>query len=224
MSSRTINLDDELYRYLLDVAVREDDVLRRLREETAGLEMARMQISPEQGQFMRLLVKIIGAKRTLEVGVFTGYSTLCVAMALPPQGRITACDVSEEWTAIARRYWVEAGVDSKIDLRLAPALETLAALAASDQRETYDFAFIDADKSNYSAYFEYCLALVRAGGLIGVDNTLWSGRVIDSADQSADTIAIRELNESLKSDPRIDLCLLTIGDGLSLARKRQKAD
>lgn len=220
MSNRTINLDDDLYRYLLDVAVREDDVLRRLREETAGLEMARMQISPEQGQFMRLLVKIIGAQRTLEVGVFTGYSTLCVAMALPPHGKITACDVSEEWTGIARRYWVEAGVDTKIDLRLAPALETLAALEASNQRETYDFAFIDADKPNYSAYFEHCLALVRPGGLIGVDNTLWSGRVIDSADQSADTIAIRELNESLIADPRIDLCLLTIGDGLSLAMKR----
>lgn len=220
MSNRTINLDHDLYRYLLDVAVREDDVLRRLREETAGLEMARMQISPEQGQFMRLLVKIIGAQRTLEVGVFTGYSTLCVAMALPPHGKITACDVSEEWTGIARRYWVEAGVDTKIDLRLAPALETLAALEASNQRETYDFAFIDADKPNYSAYFEHCLALVRPGGLIGVDNTLWSGRVIDSADQSADTIAIRELNESLIADPRIDLCLLTIGDGLSLAMKR----
>ncbi|HEY5700860.1 MAG TPA: class I SAM-dependent methyltransferase [Gammaproteobacteria bacterium] len=220
MSNRTINLDDDLYRYLLDVAVREDEVLRRLREETAGLEMARMQISPEQGQFMRLLVKIIGAQRTLEVGVFTGYSTLCVAMALPPHGKITACDVSEEWTGIARRYWVEAGVDTKIDLRLAPALETLAALEASNQRETYDFAFIDADKPNYSAYFEHCLALVRPGGLIGVDNTLWSGRVIDSADQSADTIAIRELNESLIADPRIDLCLLTIGDGLSLAMKR----
>lgn len=220
MSNRTISLDDRLYQYLLDVSVREEDVLRRLREETAGQEKARMQISPEQGQFLRLLVKLLGAQRTLEVGVFTGYSSLCVALALPAQGRIVACDVSEAWTAIARRYWSEAGVDGKIDLRLAPARETLAELVASGQQETFDFAFIDADKSNYAAYFEYCLTLLRPGGLIGVDNTLWSGRVIDSSDSSADTMAIREFNESLKADARIELSLVPIGDGLSLAMKR----
>lgn len=220
MSTRTINLNDRLYQYLLDVSVHEEDVLRRLREETAALAYARMQISPEQGQFMRLLVKLLGAQRTVEVGVFTGYSALCVALALPPQGRITACDVSEEWTAIARRYWSEAGVDGKIDLRLAPATETLSALAASGRQETFDFAFIDADKPNYAAYFEHCLKLVRPGGLIAVDNTLWSGRVIESSDDSADTMAIRKFNESLNADPRIELSLVPIGDGLTLAMKR----
>lgn len=220
MSNRTISLDDGLHEYLLDVSVREEDVLRRLREETAGLEMARMQISPEQGQLMKLLIKLLRARKTIEVGVFTGYSSLCVAMALPPQGRIIACDVSEEWTEIARRYWSEAGVDGKIDLRIAPATETLAELVESGQQETFDFAFIDADKSNYADYFEHCLKLVRPGGVIGVDNTLWSGRVIDSSDASADTMAIREFNESLKGDSRIDLSLVPIGDGLTLAMKR----
>ncbi|MDX1514910.1 MAG: class I SAM-dependent methyltransferase [Gammaproteobacteria bacterium] len=220
MSNKTINLDDHLHQYLLDVSVRESDVLRRLREETAGLEMARMQISPEQGQFMGLLIRALGARRTLEVGVFTGYSALCVATALPPKGRITACDVNEEWTSIARRYWSEAGVADKIDLRLAPAADTLGALIESGERGQYDFAFIDADKGNYRVYFESCLELIRPGGLIAVDNTLWSGRVIDSTDQSADTMAIREFNEFVKNDTRIELSLVPIGDGLSIALKR----
>lgn len=224
MSNRTINLSDDLHAYLLDVSLREHALLRRLREETAELEMHRMQISPEQGQFMRLLIRLLGARKTLEVGVFTGYSSLCVAQALPPDGRIIACDVSEEWTAMAKRYWSEAGVDHKIDLKIGPAADTLAGLLDSDQREQYDFAFIDADKPNYSIYYDYCLQLVRPGGLIAVDNTLWSGRVIDSSDQSADTIAIREFNDLLKSDNRVELSMVPIGDGLTLARKPAPSD
>ncbi|MDH3412340.1 MAG: class I SAM-dependent methyltransferase [Gammaproteobacteria bacterium] len=223
MSTRTLTLGDDLYQYLLDVSLRETPIQRRLREETAGLEMARMQIAPEQGQFMALLVALIGARDTLEVGVFTGYSALCVAGALPEDGRILACDVSEEWTSIARRYWKEAGVDGKIDLRLAPATETLAALIKGGEKGRFDFAFIDADKENYALYFEQCLELLRPGGLVVVDNTLWSGRVVDAEDQSNDTKAIRELNEALRKDSRIGLSLVPIGDGLTLAMKLQNA-
>ncbi len=221
MSTRTLTLNDDLYQYLLDVSLRETPIQRRLREETARMEMAGMQISPEQGQFMALLVALMGARNTLEVGVFTGYSALCVAGALPEDGRILACDVSEEWTSIARRYWKEAGVDGKIELRLAPATETLAALIEGGEKGRFDFAFIDADKENYGVYFEQCLELLRPGGLIAVDNTLWSGSVLDAEDQSKDTKAIRELNKALRKDSRIRLSLVPIGDGLTLAMKLQ---
>jgi caffeoyl-CoA O-methyltransferase len=220
MSRKTLAMTDALHDYLLARALREPDLLRRLREETAGLPNAGMQLSPEQGQFMALLVEILGATRTLEVGVFTGYSSLRVALALPPTGRVVACDVNEEWTAIARRYWAEAGVADKIDLRLAPALQTLDRLLDDGRADAFDFAFIDADKSNYAGYYERALRLVRPGGLILLDNTLWGGRVADPADQGEDTLAIRALNERLHRDERVTLSLLPIGDGLTLARRR----
>jgi caffeoyl-CoA O-methyltransferase len=220
MSNRSIPLTDALYEYLLSVSLREPPLLLDLREETAALPQARMQISPEQGQFMALLARLIGARRCVEVGVFTGYSSLVVALALPDDGRIVACDVSERWTAIARNYWQAAGVDHKIDLRLAPALETLDALLADGQRSTFDMAFIDADKSQYLAYYERALELLRPGGLVLVDNTLWSGRVADLEVSDADTVALRHFNEVLHADARVDLSLVPIGDGLTLARKR----
>jgi caffeoyl-CoA O-methyltransferase len=194
--------------------------MRRLREETAGLPEANMQIGPEQGQFMALLVELLGAERTIEVGTFTGYSALAVARALPDQGRLIACDVSEEWTAIARRYWKEAGQDHKIDLRLGPAIDTLDRLLADGHAGTFDFAFIDADKESYGAYFERCLALVRVGGLIAVDNTLWDGKVADDTVTDDDTEAIRAFNRGRADDDRVSLSLVPIGDGLTLARKR----
>jgi predicted O-methyltransferase YrrM len=220
MSRRTEPLTDELYDYLLRVSMREPEILRRLREETGGLEKAGMQVSPDQGQFMALLVELMGARRTLEVGTFTGYSALVVALALPPDGRIVACDVSEEWTSVARRYWDEAGVAHVIDLRLGPAQETLESLLAEGRQGDFDFAFVDADKVNYQTYFDLALELVRPGGLIAVDNTLWHGRVIDPAVTDGDTEAIRRFNEGLKQDERVTLSLVPIGDGLSLARKR----
>lgn len=220
MTRQTISLDDALHRYLLDVSVREPDVMRRLREETAGMAEASMQIGPEQGQLMALLVELLGAERTIEVGTFTGYSALAVARALPDHGRLIACDVSEEWTAIGRRYWKEAGQDHKIDLRLGPALDTLDQLLAEGRAGAFDFAFIDADKENYAAYYERCLALVRVGGLIAVDNTLWSGKVADPAVTDDDTGAIRAFNRGLADDDRVSLSLVPIGDGLTLARKR----
>jgi predicted O-methyltransferase YrrM len=222
MSSRTIDLSGALYAYLQEVSVREPDLLRELRDETARLpdDRARMQISPEQGQLMQLLVRAIGARRTIEVGVFTGYSALAVALALPPDGRIIACDVNKEWTDIARRYWQRAGVADKIDLRLRPALETLDALIAGGEAAQFDFAFIDADKKNYQTYYERGISLVRTGGLIAIDNTLWSGKVVDASIQDDDTKAIRALNARLHGDERIDLSLVPIGDGLTLARKR----
>ncbi len=179
-----------------------------------------MQIAPEQGQFMALLIQLIGATKTLEIGVFTGYSSLCVALALPPTGKIVACDVSEEYTAIARRYWQKAGVTDKIDLRLAPALETLDQLLASGQAETFDFAFIDADKENYDHYYERSLQLVRPGGLIAIDNVLWFGQVADPQVQDNNTLALRALNDKLHHDERVTLSLVPIGDGLTLALKR----
>ncbi|HEX9771908.1 MAG TPA: class I SAM-dependent methyltransferase [Steroidobacteraceae bacterium] len=220
MSNRTISLTDSLYDYLLSVSLREPEVLRELRTETATDPEVQMQIAPEQGQFMALLVRLIGARRCLELGVFTGYSSLATALALPADGRIVACDVSERWTAIARRYWQRAGVDHKIDLRLAPALVTLDALLAADGAGTFDFAFIDADKENYVAYYERVYALLRTGGLIAIDNTLWSGRVADPGERDPETSALRRLNEQLLHDRRIDLSLLPIADGLSLVRKR----
>ena len=220
MSRRSISLTDSLYDYLLSVSLREPELLRRLREETATDPAARMQISPEQGQFMALLARLMGARRCLEIGVFTGYSSLALALALLDDGRILACDVSERWTAVARRYWAAAGVAHKIELRLAPAVETLERLRATGAAGTFDFAFIDADKENYVGYYERVLELLRPGGLIVVDNTLWSGRVADPQDAEADTVAMRHFNEHLHLDERVDLSLVPVGDGLTLARKR----
>jgi predicted O-methyltransferase YrrM len=220
MSNRSISLTDSLYEYLLSVSLREPQLLLDLREETAAMPSARMQISPEQGQFMALLARLTGARRCLEVGVFTGYSSLAVAMALPEDGRIIACDVSEKWTSIARNYWRAAGLDHKIDLRLAPALETLDGLIATGHAGSFDLAFIDADKTNYLAYYERALVLLRQGGLLLADNTLWSGKVADPEVSDADTVALRHFNESLHADSRVDLSLLPMGDGLTLARKR----
>ena len=220
MSNRSISLTDSLYEYLLSVSLREPRLLLELREETAAMPAARMQISPEQGQFMALLARLVGARRCLEVGVFTGYSALSVALALPEDGRIVACDVSEQWTAIARAYWQAAGVEHKIDLRLAPALVTLDALIEQGQSGSFDLAFIDADKTNYLAYYERALTLLQPGGLVVVDNTLWDGRVADPENSEADTVAIRHFNEVLHCDERIDLSLVPVGDGLTLARKK----
>ncbi len=220
MSTRTLSLDTPLYEYLLSVSVREPAVLRRLREETAPDPMAGMQIAPEQGQFLALLVRMLGARRTIEVGVFTGYSSLCVARVLPEDGLLIACDQSKEWTDMARRYWHEAGVEDRIDLRLGPALETLDALIEDSEEGQFDFAFIDADKFGYQAYFERCLTLLRSGGVVAVDNTLWGGRVVDAADEGEDTVAIRTFNAGLYADERVELSLVPIGDGLTLALKR----
>jgi caffeoyl-CoA O-methyltransferase len=220
MSNRTVSLDERLYDYLLAVSVREPRVLEELREETAKLPNAGMQISPEQGQFMRLLAELIGARRTLEIGVFTGYSALCVAQALPPDGELVACDVSEEFTSVARRYWQRAGLDQRIRLELGPALATLDRRIAAGEAGRYDFAFIDADKENYQAYYERCLQLLRQGGLIAIDNVLWGGAVADPQDHKSSTLAIRALNSKLAEDPRVSVSLVPIGDGLFLARKR----
>jgi predicted O-methyltransferase YrrM len=218
--ARHIPLDDTLYRYILDHSVREPEILRELHDETAKLPMGGMQIGADQGQFMALLAKLTGARRCIEVGVFTGYSSLAVALALPPDGRIVACDVSEEWTGIARRYWQKAGVASKIDLRLGPAVETLDAMLAKGEAGSHDFAFIDADKGNYLAYYERCLKLVRQGGLIAVDNTLWSGEVAKPENQKPDTVSLRAFNDAVHRDERVDVAMLTVGDGVTLARKR----
>ncbi len=220
MSSTTLFLDNNLYRYLLENSLREPPVLTRLREETARDPDAAMQISPEQGQFMHLLVGLMGARRTLEIGVFTGYSALWTALALPADGRMLACDISRAWTAVAQRYWAEAGVADRIELRLQPALNTLNQLLADRQAGTFDFAFIDADKTNYENYYERCLALLRPGGLIAVDNMFWDGSVTDPEADDPDTRAIRALARHVKDDQRVDISLLPIGDGLLLARKK----
>lgn len=220
MSATHIQLTPELSEYLRQVSLREPDVLRRLREETLANPQARMQITPEQGQFMGLLVAMIGARRTLEVGVFTGYSSLSVALALPPEGQIVACDISEEWTGVARRYWREAGVDGKIRLHLRPAVETLDRLIAGGEAGSFDFAFIDADKQNYDAYFERALVLLRSGGVTAIDNVLWHGRTIDRTQTDEETEAIRQFNSKLHADERVSISMLPIGDGLTLARKR----
>ncbi|WP_339521333.1 O-methyltransferase [Pseudomonas sp. EL_65y_Pfl2_R96] len=220
MTARTLNLDDSLYHYLLDVSLRETPLLKRLRDETQALPMARWQVAPEQGQFLALLVKLIGARRLLEVGTFTGYSALCMAAALPDDGSLICCDMPGDYNATARRYWQEAGLAGRIDLRLAPALETLAQLERQGQGEHYDLIFIDADKANYPAYLEHALRLLRVGGLAVFDNTLWSGRVLEANPESEDTRAIQALNRALKDDSRVDLSLLPLGDGLTLCRKR----
>ncbi|MFJ3369890.1 class I SAM-dependent methyltransferase [Pseudomonas sp. NPDC086251] len=220
MTARTLNLDDSLYQYLLDVSLRETPLLKRLRDETQALPMARWQIAPEQGQFLALLVKLTGARRLLEVGTFTGYSALCMATALPEDGSLICCDIPGDYNATARRYWQEAGLAGRIDLRLAPALETLAELERQGQAGQFDLIFIDADKANYPSYLEHALRLLRVGGLAVFDNTLWSGRVLEEHSESADTRAIQALNRALKGDLRVDLSLLPIGDGLTLCRKR----
>ena len=219
MSSSSPFLSEALQGYLQRITVQDSDVQRRLRAETAELEFGHMQICPEQGQFMRWLVGLIGARRALEVGVFTGYSALCVALALPEEGELVACDVSETWTAIARRYWREAGVDGRIRLHLAPAAETLARLRREGGEGSFDIAFVDADKTSYQVYFEHCLALLRPGGVLMFDNVLWSGEVANPESQTPETLAIRALNERLRDDRRVELSLLPVGDGLALARK-----
>lgn len=219
MTNRTLCVTNEIYEYMLSVSFREPEVLGRLRAETATDEKAQMQIAPEQGQFMAMLIKLLGAKRTLEIGVYTGYSALWTALALPDDGKIIACDVSKEWTAVARRYWQEAGVAHKIDLRLAPAAKTLSQLIEEGRAGSFDFAFIDADKQNYDLYYESCLQLVRPGGLIAIDNVFWGGSVADSSDTDSDTEAIRALNNKIHADPRVDISMVPIADGLTLARK-----
>ncbi len=220
MSPRTLALDDALYAYVTGTGGREPEVGRRLREKTASMPMAGMQIAPDQGNAMALLVELIGARRAVEVGTFTGYSALRTALALPADGELVCCDVSAEWTAVGRPFWEEAGIAGKIDLRIAPATETLDGLIDRGWAGTVDFMFIDADKSNYDAYYERALVLVRTGGLIAVDNVLWNGAVIDESDRSADTLAIRALNAKIHADQRVSMALLPIGDGLTLARKR----
>ena len=220
MSTRTLAIDDRLYQYLLEHSVRETPLMRELRELTQRHDLARMQISPEQGQFMALLVELIGARRAIEIGTFTGYSALCMAQALPPGGKLICCDVSEEWTGIGVPFWERAGARDRIELRIAPALETLDALIRAGEQESFDLAFIDADKTNYSNYYERCLVLLRPGGLMMFDNTLWGGAVADPADEEADTLALRELNDRLHGDQRVGISLVPIGDGLTLARKR----
>ena len=219
MTLRTIQIDDHLFEYLLAQSLREVPAQAALREVTRTHPHAGMQISPDQGQFMALLVRLMGARRTIEVGTFTGYSALTVALALPQEGHVLTCDISDEYTQVGRPFWQQAGVAHKIELVIAPALQTLDARLAAGEAGTHDFAFIDADKANYDLYYERCLTLLRAGGLIALDNMLWSGAVAHPA-KTADTAALQQLNAKLHRDERIDLTLLTVGDGLTLARKR----
>ncbi|MBS0358294.1 MAG: class I SAM-dependent methyltransferase [Proteobacteria bacterium] len=220
MSNQTLNLTPQLYQYLLSTSLREPAVMKHLRLETAKLPSHNCQIAPEQGQFMALLIELLGARKVLELGTYTGYSALAMALALPPQGKLITCDINDEWTAMAQQFWREAGVAHKIELRLGPALETLEKLLKAGEADTFDFAFIDADKANYSAYYEKIFQLVRRGGLIAVDNVLWDGAVADPAISDTQTKAIRALNEKLKNDERISFSLVPIADGLALARKR----
>ena len=220
MSHRTIVLDDALYAYYQSVAVREPHAMARLREATMAMPHGGMQISPEQAQFMAFLVRLTGTRKALELGTFTGYSALCVALALPPDGTLIACDVSTEWTDVGQPYWKAAGVDGRIDLRIGKALLTMDALIAGGEAGTFDFVFIDADKKNYDAYYERALVLLRTGGLIAIDNTLWSGRLIDDSDHERATETLRALNRKIHADERVDLAMLPVGDGLTLARKR----
>jgi len=221
MGGKTLNLSDELYEYLLSVSVHESDLLSRLREETAKDDLTRrMQITSDQGRFMAFIAELIGAKQAIEIGVSTGYSSLVTALALPDDGHVIACDISREWTSIAERYWAEAGVSHKIDLRIAPALETLEQLIDEGQENTFDFAFIDADKTNYENYYENCLRLLRVGGVIILDNVLWGGSVIDKNDNEEDTRAIRAINEKVYNDKRVSMTMLPVADGLTLAMKR----
>ena len=211
---------EDIRQYLLSASLREPPVLRRLREETDRSERAGWEVSPEQGQFLALLVQTMAARRIIEVGVFAGYSALWLALALPEDGRVIACEISEQYTPIARRYWKEAGVEDKIGLRIGPALDTLRSLLSEGQRGRFDFAFIDADKTNNDAYYECALDLLRPGGMIAVDNVLWSGRVLDAQSTEPDTLAVRAFNQKLLSDPRVSVSMVPIGDGLTLALKR----
>jgi predicted O-methyltransferase YrrM len=220
MSNKTIGIPDQLYEYLLEVGVREPDVLRRLRDETAALPQHGMQIAPEQGAFMAMLVRLMGARRCIEVGTFTGYSSTVVAMAMPSDGTLLCCDVSTEWTDIARRYWAEAGVDDKIELRIGPAVKTLDSLLTDEQPASYDFAFVDADKSGYGAYYERLIELVRPGGLIAFDNVFYGGEVVDDTTNDDGLAMIKQLNRSLATDDRVDISMVPLADGLTLARKR----
>lgn len=213
------SMSDQLYSYMVDSWSRETDVMRELRQETSALEMSAMQISSDQAQFMAFLVKLIDARNIIEIGTFTGYSALAMALATHDECKITCCDVSEEWTSMGKRYWDKAGISHKIELKLAPAVDSLKQLL-SEKKRCFDFAFIDADKANYDNYYEACLALVRPGGIIAIDNVFWGGSVVDEAQQDEDTQAIRNLNKKLKSDERIDLSIVPIGDGLTLAMKR----
>ncbi len=215
-----MGLSSELYGYLLSMGLREPDMLQQLREATEKEDMSVMRSAPEQGQFMAMLLRLTKARRVLEIGTYTGYATLWMALALPDDGEIVSCDVSEQWTALARHYWAVAGVDKKIHLHLRPAMETLQTLLTEGGQGRFDFVFIDADKINYQAYFEACMQLVRPGGLIVVDNVLWGGGVIDPANHEASTEAIRIFNQSLVNDARIDICMLPVADGITLAQKR----
>lgn len=220
MSNQTLNLTDHLYQYLLTVSSRESRLLQELRDETAKDPMARMQIAPEQGQFMGLLVKLMGARKILEVGTFTGYSSIVMAQAMMRPAKLICCDVSEEWTSIAKQYWKKADVESICELRLAPALDTMDSLLKSGEGRSFDLIFVDADKANYDAYFESAINLLRSGGLLLLDNTLWSGKVADPVANDEDTKVIRRLNEKLREDKRIELSHLPIADGLTLCLKR----
>ena len=219
MSNRTLAISESIYQYLCDHSLREDPILKELRDHTYDMEERAMQIAPEQGQFMQMLIKLIGAKNTIEVGVFTGYSSLAIALVLPEDGRIVACDVNPQYTSVAEKFWVSAGVREKIDLRIGPARDTLSELISDGLANTFDFAFIDADKVNYDHYYELCLQLIRPGGLITVDNVLWGGATADDSINDTDTTSIRALNDKLHRDERIDLSLVPIGDGLTLAMK-----
>ena len=220
MSSRNGFIETHIYDYILANSLRDRDELKRLRQETRAMPMGGMQVSPDQGQFMGLLVELIGAKRIVEVGTFTGYSSIAMALALPADGRLIACDVSDEFTSIARRYWQEANVADKIELRLGPAVATLDSMLVAGEAGCFDMAFIDADKENYDAYYERCLQLLRPGGLILIDNVLWGGRPADANEQDESTTEIRALNAKIHADERVTASLLSIGDGLTLARKR----
>ena len=220
MANASMGLPADLEQYLVKHGVREPELLARLRDETALIPQHNMQIAPEQGALLALLVELTGAKRCLEIGTFTGYSSLIVALAMPPDGTIVCCDVSEEWTAVARRYWAQAGVADRVDLRLAPALETLDELLAGGAEGTFDFAFVDARKSEYPDYHERVVQLLRSGGLAAYDNVLWGGAVADDSKQDADTLAIRRLNDRLATDERVTIAMLPLADGVTLARKR----
>jgi predicted O-methyltransferase YrrM len=220
MANASIGLDEKLHTYLVEVGVREHEVLRRLREETAALPESRMQVAPEEGAFLALLVRILEARKVLEVGTFTGYSSTAMALALPADGRIICCDLSKEWTDVARRAWADAGVADRVDLRLGPALDTLEELLAAGEAGSFDLAFIDADKANYAGYYEAAVRLVRKGGVIAIDNVLWSGRVADPEVTDDDTNAIRALNDDIAADDRVDVAMLPLADGVTLARVR----
>jgi len=216
----TTGLNPELYKYILSVSLRDPEVLQRLKEETSKHELAEMQTAVDEAQFMSLLIKMMNAKMALEVGVFTGYSSLTVALALPEDGKLIACDVSEEFTNVAKKYWKEAKVDHKVDLRIAPGVETLDKLIAEGRSGTFDFAFIDADKPNYDNYYERILQLLRVGGVILFDNVLWHNKIIDDTNQEDTTVALRKLNAKLHKDERVDISMLSIGDGVTIVRKR----